>query len=292
MSEAAFTYVSSADGREIAARRWSVEGRPRALAQIAHGLAEHCGRYRRLAEALNAAGVAAYANDHRGHGRSMRAGEAPGEFGEAGWHGLVSDMADLNRRMSEEAPGAPRVLIGHSMGSFAAQTFLLDHAARIEACVLSGSSDLPTVAQFAAAGADVSFAAFNAAFEPARTPFDWLSRDEAEVDAYIADPLCGFDAPAATAAALIGAATRLGDPAAMAKIPSALPLLIVAGDSDPVGGNGALLPILEQRFRAAGLTDVTLTLYPGARHEIFNEINRDDVVADVVAWITDRLGIA
>jgi len=292
VAEAAFSYVSSADGREIAARRWTVEGRPRAQAQIAHGLAEHCGRYRRLAEALNAVGIVAYANDHRGHGRSMRAGEAAGDFGEAGWHGLVSDMADLNRRMAEEAPSLPRVLIGHSMGSFAAQTFLLDHGSRIDACVLSGSSDLPTVAQFAAAGADVSFAAFNMAFEPARTPFDWLSRDEAEVDAYIVDPLCGFDAPPATAAALVGAAARIGDPAAMAKIPSELPILIASGDMDPVGGNGALLPILEQRLRDAGLTDVTLKLYPGARHEIFNETNRDEVTADVVAWIVDRLGLA
>jgi alpha-beta hydrolase superfamily lysophospholipase len=289
MREREFNFVSEADGRSIFARCWEPANAARAVILIAHGLAEHSLRYRRLAAALTDAGFAAYASDHRGHGRSMRMGEAAGDFGPLGWGALVADLGQARRIAAAEQGGAPVALIGHSMGSFAAQSLLLNESDAFSACVLSGSSDLPTVAAFAASGADVSFAAFNAAFEPARTPFDWLSRDASEVDRYVADPLCGFDAPQETGLAILSAAGRLGAPEEMRRVRSDLPLLIISGDQDPVGGAGALLPMLADRYRAAGVDDVTLKLYPGARHELFNETNRDEVTGDLVAWLKSRL---
>jgi alpha-beta hydrolase superfamily lysophospholipase len=290
MRERELEFVSEADGRIIFMRCWLPEAAPKAVVLIVHGLAEHSARYRRLAAALVGAGYAAYASDHRGHGRSMRPGDAPGDFGAGGWGALVADLGQARRLASAEQGGAPVALIGHSMGSFASQTLLLDESREFAACVLSGSSDLPTVAAFAASGADLSFASFNAAFEPAQTPFDWLSRDAAEVDRYIADPLCGFDAPPETGLAIISAAARLGSPEEMRRVRSDLPILIISGDQDPVGGAGALLPMLRERYRAAGVDDVTLKLYPGARHELFNETNRDEVTRDVIHWLQEQLG--
>lgn len=289
MGETRVDFRSERDGAAIAAYRWAPRSAPRAVVQISHGLAEHALRYRRLAAALNDAEIAAYANDHRGHGGSIQEGAAPGDFGAAGWNGVVGDMAQFARAIRKDNPGVPLVLLGHSMGSFAVQTFLLDHSAEIDGCALSGSSDLPTIAGAAASGADMSFAALNSAFEPARTPFDWLSRDAAEVDAYIADPLCGFDAPAETSTAMLGAAARIGDAAEMARIRKDLPILIFSGDKDPVGFGGALVAMLAQRFRDANIVDVRLKLYPAARHEIFNETNRDEATADLIAWIEDAV---
>ena len=126
--------------------------------------------------------------------------------------------------------------------------------------------------------------AFNAGFEP-RTGYEWLSRDEAEVDAYVADPLCGFELPDATVPALFGAAATLADPAALARIRSDLPLLVVSGTADPLAGGGDLVQVLAQRYRDAGVADVTVRLYDDARHEVFNETNRDEVTRDVIAWL-------
>ncbi|MBE0594638.1 MAG: alpha/beta hydrolase, partial [Gemmatimonadales bacterium] len=164
---------------------------------------------------------------------------------------------------------------------------LLDHASTWSGVVLSGSTALDALAAGMAqapAGAPTGLAAFNAGFEH-RTGYEWLSRDEAEVDAYVADPWCGWDVPDEVIPSLFAPAPRLADPALLAGIRRDLPILIASGDADPLAGGGALVQLLGQRYREAGIADVTVMLYPAARHEILNETNRDPITADIVAWL-------
>ncbi len=285
------SFISAADGLTITNYAWTDAGEaPRGAVQIAHGLAEHGARYDRLARALNAAGFLAFATDHRGHGRTGE--DHLGDFGEAGWDGLIADVAQYGAQLAAEYPGLPIFLIGHSMGSFAAQSVIIDHSGQYDGVVLSGSTALDALAGALAdapADAPTGLEAFNTGFEH-RTGYEWLSRDEAEVDAYVADPWCGFDTPPETIPMLFAHAARLADPQVLAGIRQDLPLLLAAGGDDPVGGGGGqLVDLLGQRYREAGLTDVTVRIYPGARHEIFNETNRDEITAEVVSWLTDHL---
>ena len=277
------TFSSPTDGLELATYSWDAvpsADSPRGVVQVAHGLAEHSARYDRLATALNQAGFLVRAADHRGHGGSIHA--VPGDFGEAGFDGLIADVAAYGASVASE--GLPVFLVAHSMGSFAAQAVLLEHSDQYAGVVLSGSTALDVLA---AAMADApedgpaGLEAFNAGFEH-RTGYEWLSRDEAEVDKYVADPLCGFDLPESTVTSLFAPAGQLASPEG---VRPDLPLLIASGADDPLAGGGQLVELLGQRYREAGLTDVTVTTYPGARHEIFNETNRDEVTADVVAWL-------
>lgn len=286
-------FTSPVDGTVLATYAWAEVVDPRGVVQVAHGLAEHAARYDRLARALNAAGYVVHATDHRGHGRSIV--DVPGDFGDAGFDALIADVAAYGAHLAETHPGLPLALVAHSMGSFAAQSVLLEHSALYAAVVLSGSTALDVLAAGMAAdpgtdGADepAGLEAFNAGFEH-RTGYEWLSRDEAEVDAYVADPLCGFDLPEATVPSLFGSAARLADPEELAAIRSDLPLLIVSGQADPLAGGGDLVQLLGQRYRAAGITDVTVSIHDGARHEIFNETDRDATTAEVIDWLDARL---
>jgi alpha-beta hydrolase superfamily lysophospholipase len=199
---------------------------------------------------------------------------------------LIADMAAYGATLHGDLP---LFLFAHSMGSFAAQSVILTHSEQYAGVVLSGSTALDLLAAgMAQAEGPVGLEAFNAGFEH-RTGYEWLSRDEEEVDRYVADPLCGFVLPDETVPALFGAAGTLADPAALAGIRPDLPLLIVSGSDDPLAGGGQLLEVLGQRYRDAGLTEVTVKLYDGARHEILNEINRDEVTADVLAWLDAHL---
>ncbi|RFA10004.1 alpha/beta hydrolase [Subtercola boreus] len=297
MSPLTSTFPSPTDSLALATYRWNVpSGSPRAVVQLAHGVAEHSGRYGRLADALTDAGYEVHADDHRGHGASI--GEADGgvvplgSFGAAGWEALVSDMIAFGESVKAEHPDLPLFLIAHSMGSFAAQQMLLERSDLYAGVVLSGSTALDVLAGALAANAGdgpVELTAFNAAFEH-RTGYEWLSRDTAEVDAYVADPLSGFDLADDLIPQLFSAAARLADPAELGRIRHDLPILVVSGQDDPLSGDGQLVGILAQRYRDAGLTDVTLTVYPGARHEIFNETNRDEITATVIAWLAAHAG--
>jgi len=199
---------------------------------------------------------------------------------------LIADVAAYGASLRGDLP---LFLFAHSMGSFAAQSVLLTHSEQYAGVVLSGSTALDLLAAgMAEAEGPVGLEAFNAGFEQ-RTGYEWLSRDEAEVDRYVADPLCGFDLPEETVPALFGAAGAVSDPTALAGIRRDLPLLVVSGSDDPLAGGGQLVEVLGQRYRDAGLVDVTVKLYDGARHEILNEINRDEVTADVVAWLDAHL---
>ncbi len=276
----AFTF-HGANGAALAGYRWLPEGEPRGVVQVAHGMGEHALRYRSLAAALNTAGLAVYANDHRGHGAS--AAGALGDLGPGGFPALADDMACLTHVARREQPGVPIVLLGHSMGSFAAQLYLLDHHALVAGVALSGSAALE--ARPVRPGGRARLQDYNAAFVPARTPFDWLSRDPAAVDAYRADPLCGFSLTQESRNSMLAAATRMADPAALAQVPSDLPLYLFSGDADPVHGGLAWFDPLVARYRDAGFTDMTVRLYPGGRHEMLNEINRGEVIADLLAWV-------
>ncbi|MFI8367879.1 lysophospholipase [Streptomyces sp. NPDC085466] len=280
-----FTFTSP-DGVRVHVHTWHPEGRVRGVVQIAHGMGEHGLRYAPLAAHLTARGYAVHAPDQRGHGRTMHAG--PGHLGADGWNRLVDDLATLTRTTRDRHPGVPVVLLGHSMGSFAAQQFLLDHAELVDGVALSGTTAvdaLITALATAAPAGHGPFGPFNAPFAPVRTEADWLSRDEAQVDAYLADPLCGFGLDLQGLAHMADAAGRLAAPAG---IPAGLPVALLVGDRDPLNGRLAHTDLLVSRYREAGLTDLTYHRYEGARHEVLNETNRAEVVADLTAWI-DRV---
>jgi alpha-beta hydrolase superfamily lysophospholipase len=278
--------LAADDGARITAFKALPAGKPRAIVQIAHGMAEHINRYRRLIDALTGAGYAVFANDHRGHGASAAA-HGLGEFGPDGFPALVADMAALSRAAQADLPGTPLILLGHSMGSFAAQLYLLAHHERLAGLALSGTAAVDTMLEaMASAGVPAGPGAMNAPFAPARTDFDWLSRDEAEVDLYVEDPLCGFPlADAAMASVFQSAATARTDPR-LGEVRPDLPVYVISGEFDPVTGPGqAFATALIESYRNAGLSHIDHRVYPGGRHEMFNETNRAEVTADLIAWL-------
>jgi alpha-beta hydrolase superfamily lysophospholipase len=283
-----FTYQAR-DGVEIVGYRWDPAGQPRGAVQLTHGMGEHVQRYDALARALTGRGLVVYGQDHRGHGATARSEEDLGQLGPDGWTQLVDDVDLLVSRIHDEQPRLRLALLGHSMGSFAVQQYLLDHSDRVDAVVLTGTTALDQLEPALDLDKPIDLAAFNAAFAPARTEFDWLSRDEAIVDAYIADPRCGFGIDADAGKDMFAGARRMADPGQVAAVRPDLPLYIAAGELDPVNANLALLNVLVDRYRAAGLTNVTVRTYPGARHEILNETNRDEVVAGILDWLDQVL---
>ncbi|MGW6698379.1 alpha/beta fold hydrolase [Nocardia sp. NPDC055049] len=281
-----FSYPSS-DGTTIHVRSWLPAGDDvTGVVQIAHGMGEHAARYSHLAERLVALGYAVYAADHRGHGHSMAG--TPGDLGDNGWNLLVEDMAALTTILREIHPDRRVVLFGHSLGSFAVQQYLLDHDALVDAAVLCGTTAVDELfVEIAAADGDL-LALFNREFQPTRTPADWLSRDEAQVDAYLAHPWCGFEIDAVNMASLAKLGNeRLARPRG---IRTDLPLYVMVGGSDPLNDGARLSDLQVRRYRDAGLSDITYRVYPNARHEILNEINRDEVENELIAWISrDRV---
>ncbi len=278
------TAVASVDGIALHTFRWAPEGTPRAVVQVQHGLAEHAARYRRFGEALTAAGYLVYAPDARGSGRT--AAGRYGDWGPDGWPGWVDDLDRLNARIRGDNPGLKVALLGHSMGSFASQQYLLDHSGDIDALVLSGTTEVSGLAAMLDSDEPADLSAFNAPFEN-RTGYEWLSRDEAEVDKYVADEACGFPAPKFAGIATLAEAA---DPHRLAGVRADLPILLVSGTDDPLAGGGAAVELVAARYREAGVGDVEVRLYPGARHELLNETNRDEVTADILAFLDRTVG--
>jgi alpha-beta hydrolase superfamily lysophospholipase len=293
--------LEGADGVSLFTHRWLPEPAPKGVVQIAHGLAEHAGRYARLAAALSQAGYAVYANDHRGHGRTAKTADDLGFFADRdGWNKCIADLWRLNRRIANDHPGLPIVLLGHSMGSFLAQQLVCEHGEALSGAVLSASNGKPpAIAPIArllgrlerlrlgsrgrsALMHALFFGAFNRPFEPARTPFDWLSRDPAEVDKYLADPFCGFGATVQLYIDVLAALADIARPSRQARIPKPLPIYILNGSRDPVATN---ISQLLAAYQAAGLKNVVHKVYPEGRHESFNEINREEVTRDLIAWL-------
>ena len=291
------TFVD-AHGVEVFSRWWPTD-EARGTVVIAHGACEHSGRYDRFALALNAAGLHAVAIDHRGHGRTG-ASTGAGVMGPGGGQAIIDDLHELRAAACARfGESTPVFLFGHSMGSSIALGYLTQHSAGLTGAVLCGvpgdveqPSELrPALEEAAAAGlrdepAVDLLAAQNEVFEPARTPFDWLSRDPDEVDRYIGDAFCGDGNPL-TLGFLLDLLDAL-EPARERLAAISCPVLVIAGDQDPAAGMGAHATTMQRALRQAGVA-TDLHLYEGARHEILNETNRDEVTADVVGWFAARL---
>lgn len=281
-------HFTSSDGLPIACVKWSGPHDARGVVQIAHGLGEHIARYSELAETLVQDHFVVYGNDHRGHGLTAKVNGRFGDFGSGGFDQLVSDMSSLRTVASNEHPGKPYILLGHSMGSFAAQQFILDHSHSITSLILSGSSALDYLArqfQGVPKGED-PMKLMNASFEPSRTPFDWVSRDEAEVDAFISDPLCFPALTPASMESFIEAFPRLADPRELRKVRADLPIYVFSGSDDPVGQKLEGVRVLMDRYHSAGLTSIAHDFYTGGRHEMLHELNRREVITNLLVWIS------
>lgn len=294
------------DGTVLHVHRWLPEGPPRAVVQVAHGMVEHAARYAHLGERLAAEGYAVYAADHRGHGRTTGGPGVPGHLGdEHGFADVVDDLLALTDHLEAEHPGVPVVLLGHSMGSLLARAYAARYGDRLAGLVLSGTAGSPgLVGRLAVRLAEAEcrlrgprapsrlmqtlvLGPYNLPFRPARTPFDWLSRDEAQVDAYASDELCGAVATAGFYRDVLGGALWVSEGSTYTMVPKALPVHLVSGEVDPVGGAGAVEEVAAG-LRRAGVRDVTTRVWPGARHEVLNELNRDEVEDDLVAWLGAR----
>ena len=264
--------LTDPDGQAIVVFEWAV-AHPRAVVHVMHGWCEHASRYDRFAASANAAGFTVCADDHRGHGQTGVRSNTLGDLGPRGMDGVVDACHAVTEAVRARHPGPPVFVLGHSWGSFILQRYLRLWGGEIDGAIFTGTTSFDP--------ALVHTPEFNAAFVPVRTPYDWLSRDPDEVDRYIADPLCGFELMTATGTALDITPLLAGDDR---DIPATLPIAIFNGSRDPVGGAAGGERLAEQ-YREAGVRDVTLHLYPEARHELFNETNRDEVTADVLAWL-------
>jgi alpha-beta hydrolase superfamily lysophospholipase len=279
---------TSTDGLRIACARWNNRKPGRGIIQIAHGVGEHMGRYLSLIEALVQAGLIVYANDHRGHGKTARSSEALGDLGPGGFNLLVEDMVQLSNIAKSENLGVPFILFGHSMGSFAAQQYVLSHSDSIDGLILSGSGALDLITRLAKSawpGEDI----FNASFTPVRKPFDWLSHDPAVADAFIKDPLCFRALQPASMKSFFAASSQLADLCRLRGIRSNLPIYVFSGSEDPIGQKLQGVRTLIERYRKAGILQVSHNFYAGGGHEMLNESGHKEVITNLLLWISSIL---
>ncbi len=291
--------IKSSDGHQIQVLTWEHEN-PKAWVHINHGMAEHAKRYHAFAEQLVTAGFSVVAHNHRGHGESTTT--QLGSYGDqSGWSYVLKDLETVR----DEVCGTqlPYYMFAHSMGSFIVQSYLSTCSRKIDGLILSGSNLQPTwlskAGRFVASIERMrlgqgnssqlmqflSFGSFNQAFKPNRTEYDWLSTDNAQVDKYISDPLCGFPCSTGLWHELLNALANLYKKGNLKNIQANLPILIMGGGNDPVGLMGKGLPKLAQAYEDAGQKQVTLKLYDNGRHEMLNEVNGDKVGLDIVDWL-------
>lgn len=303
-----FTFLSS-DGRSnIYAHKWLPGDKPRAVVQIAHGVSEHILRYDGFARFLAERGFVVVGNDHYGHGKSAASEDELGYFGETGgWEIAVGDMRKLYEQTAQEFPGLPYFLFGHSMGSFLARTYIIRYRAGLAGCILSGTGQQSrTVLASGRILADrevkrrgaryrserlqnLAFGKYNDAFAPARTVSDWISRDVEVVDKYEQDPLCGYMVTAGLFREMMHGLQYISQPRNLKRMKTDLPVFFISGDMDPVGENGNGVIRVYREFLSAGMTDVTLKLYHEGRHEMLNELNKDQVYKDVLIWLESNI---
>lgn len=302
-------YFQSSTGRtSIHALKCVPDGKPRAVVQIAHGIAEHIDRYRPFMEFLADNGFVAAGNDHLGHGKSIRVPEEQGFFAEKdGWWRVVDDMDKLHDIMSKEYPELPYVLFGHSMGSFLTRTYLIKHPDKYDGVILSGTGhQSPALVLGGNAAASVmaklngamgdgtkldslAFGSYLSKIENPRTKFDWLSRDAEQVDKYIADPLCGFVGKIGLYRDMMQGIKFITDKKNIAQMNKEKPVYFMSGDGDPVGDYGKGVECAYKAFCDAGLHDVFMRLYPGGRHEMLNETNKEQVYQDILSWLNEKI---
>ena len=303
-----FRYPSAREGSTIYAREWLPSGPPRAIVQIVHGVSEHTGRYEEAARFLAGRGFLVCGEDHLGHGKTVEDGSYGFFAPDHGWELVLEDIRRLREREGERAPGLPYFLLGHSMGSFLARTYLIRYPGTLSGCVLSGTGQesAPLIALGRLlAGAEccrlgprgvsplvdaLSLGAYNRRFRPNRTSADWISSDPSAVDTYLADPLCRPRPTVSMFRDMMGGLQFIARPCNLRKMDPDTPVLFLSGERDPVGGMGRGVRKVYAMFRRAGCRDLTLTLYPGGRHEMFHEVNRQQVLEDLLAWLEDKLG--
>lgn len=302
-------YFQSSTGRtSIHALKCVPDSKPRAVVQIAHGIAEHIDRYRPFMEFLADNGFVVAGNDHLGHGKSIRVPEEQGFFAEKdGWWRVVDDMDKLHDIMSNEYPELPYVLFGHSMGSFLTRTYLIKHPDKYDGVILSGTGhQSPALVLGGNAAASVmanlngamgdgakldslAFGTYLNKIENPRTKFDWLSRDTEQVDKYIADPLCGFVGKIGLYRDMMQGIKFITDKKNIAQMNKEKPVYFMSGDGDPVGDYGKGVERAYKAFCDAGLHDVFMRLYPGGRHEMLNETNKEQVYQDILSWLNEKI---
>lgn len=302
MKENHFTYTAD-DGAKLFVYRWLPDvGVGKAVVHIAHGLAEHAGRYERLAEVLTENGYVVFANDYRGHGKTTEQLEEIGHFAdENGWQRILKDIEELVRLERNEFFGHRVILLGHSMGSLVAQHLATRNL--FDAVAMSGANG--TLSPLARIGKliakieswrlgkrgksdlinSLTFDAFNKPFQPNRTSFDWLTRDEAEVDKYIADPMCGFLCSTGLWLDLLGAMAEAARPEFRARVPKQMPIYLFSGSRDQVNNEGQGSTALAEYYRSIGMEKVSYRIFTGARHETLNELNREEVTEHLVDWM-------
>ncbi len=302
------TFPSSTGNNIIHARIAEPECEPRGIVQIAHGIAEHIGRYERFMQILAQNGFIAVGNDHLGHGHSFSDPSDLGFFAENnGWDRVVDDMDILHDLVARDHRGLPYIFFGHSMGSFLTRTYMIRHPSKPDLVILSGTGHMTrakvnggcitaaaAVKMFGTHRAgdmlnNIAFGSYNDAYENVRTNFDWLNSDPEEVNKYIADPLCGFIPKIGLFRDLTGGVKFITDPANMKKMNKDTPVLFISGWDDPVGEHGKGVRRAYKAFANAGMKHLHIKLYPKARHELLNERCRDEVISDILCWINDKL---
>ena len=299
-------YDSHGAGR-IHACRWTPEGEVKAVLQIVHGIAEFVERYDGFANYLTGLGFVVVAEDHMGHGQSINGDGIQGYF-HGGWFTAIEDTMQLMNETMAAKPGVPYVLFGHSMGSFMARTILCKYPdCGISAAIICGTGWQPTFALPALIKVVESickktgetnpseklqgmvFGSYNKKVEHPRTAYDWLTRDNKIVDAYIAHPLCGFTASCGLLRDMMKGFAYIQNREHLARMRKDLPVFFIAGGDDPVGNYGKGVHQTADAFRKAGMTDVSVRVYPLCRHEILNEINKEEIYEDVAQWIRDKI---
>lgn len=301
------TFKSCNKVNDIYVRCWLPDGPVRATVQIAHGLAEYVTRYDTFMQFLAQEGYAVYGNDHIGHGNSIHEGRH-GYVGErAGWNTMLTDLRTLHGKIAAAHPDVPHFLFGHSMGSFLARTFMIKYGELLDGCVVCGTGhpSKPMIMGARALAAveirrhgagyyselldSVMNKQYNGGYDNPRTAFDWISSDPNRVDEYIADPLCGFVPTAGLLSEILRGLDFITGQRNIEKMPKDLPVFMISGADDPVGELGQGVIRAYKAFLKADMKDVSLKLYPNLRHEIMLEVDRDEVMSDVLNWLNDKV---
>jgi alpha-beta hydrolase superfamily lysophospholipase len=302
--------INTTDNIKLCGFKWLPnDNQPiKAVVQIIHGMAEHAMRYERFAKALTQKGFAVYAYDQRGHGTTAGSMENIGFLSEEdGWGKVVDDAFKISQEVKKDYPDMPLFLFGHSMGSFVARSYIARFGNHLDGVVLSATGGDPgllgKIGKFVAwcekktKGIHtpsplldkLSFGKFNKAFRPNRTDYDWLSRDNAEVDKYINDPLSGGIFTAGFFYDFLTGINDIHQNTTIAKIPKNLPIYLFSGDKDPVGNFSKGVLQVARSYQLAGIKDVEYLFYKDGRHEMLNEINREDVYKDIISWFNTHL---
>lgn len=303
-----FYYNSSTGKNKLHAHICLPDGDARAIVQIVHGIAEYIERYDDFMMFLASKGFIVVGNDHLGHGKSIEEENQKGFFAdENGWDYAVCDEEILRRAMAENYPELPQIIFGHSMGSFLARTHLIKYPGAFKAAVISGTGNQgkALVAGGLTMGNlvvgmkgphhysnflnNLAFGSYNKIYENAKTTHDWLSRDEEVVAKYLADSLCGFVPSCSLFRDMMVGVKFITNVKNLSSMDKDVPVLFMSGAMDPVGECGKGVKKAFENFKKAGMKDVSINLYEGGRHEMLNEINKDEVYADVLQWIESKL---